>query len=134
MAYDSWACIMVRKGPGMIDEDTKATLIMAACDLKRKNRDRMGFKGDACGGLIESSWKTHLVGTCRGILFRASVMEEKDDYEVNFLLSDSDLENGARQIQEARERGEKLWHRGATAVPCQALYRFLGSHAPKTRN
>ena len=44
---DSWTCLMVNKGPGMLNEITKESLIRAACMLACENSDKSLFEDDA---------------------------------------------------------------------------------------
>jgi hypothetical protein len=128
MSYDSWTCLMVEKGPGMISDDVRAALKMAACDLHLKKWDRMHIVSDTCDGIIETAWDTHLVGTRSGVLFRTQIGSEDGEYMVNFLLSTDDLERGAEVLREMEERGESVWGRAPTPFPCPALYRFHDLH------
>lgn len=123
MAYDSWTCLMVEKGPGMLDDDVRTALKKAACHLQYKRWDRMHIESDVCGGLIETAWKTHVVGSRPGVLFRAQIEGEEEDYFVNFLLSVDDLERGAHVLRE-EEREGNVWADSSTSFPCEDLYRF----------
>ncbi len=119
---------MVQKGPGMITDDIRAALKMAACDLHLKKWDRMHIVSDICDGIIETSWDTHTVGTRSGVLFRTQIGSDKGEYMVNFLLNTDDLERGAEVLREMEEKGEAVWGKSAAPFPCPALYRFYDLH------
>lgn len=124
MYGDSWSCLMVEKGPGMIDDQTRATLKAAACNLHLKRIDRMVITSDVCGGIIQTNWDTHLVGERSGILFRCQVERDEGDFFVNFLLNTRDLEAGAEVIREMEERGFGQWETAHEPFPVQELYQF----------
>lgn len=124
MSYDSWTCLMVEKGPGMITDEVRAALKMAACDLHLKKWERMHIVSDVCNGIIETAWDTHLVGTRSGVLFRTQIDSETGDYRVNFLLSTDDLERGAEVLREMEEKGQGVWGTSPEPFPCPALYQF----------
>ena len=115
---------MVEDGPGMLDDDVRAALKMAACDLSLKKWDQMHIVNDVCDGLIKTAWDSHVVGARSGILFRAQVATEAGDYRVNFLLSEDDLKRGADIIREFEERGAGVWGKSGSPFPCPALYEF----------
>ena len=133
MSYDSWTCLMVEKGPGMIADKVCAALKMAACDLHLKKWDRMHIVSDVCDGIIETAWDTHSVGARSGVLFRTQIGSETGDYMVNFLLNTNDLERGAEVLREMEERGEEVWGIAASPFPCEALYRFYDLHRTARR-
>lgn len=120
---DSWTCLMVgEKGPGMIPEDIRSALTMAACRLQMQGWDRMNISGDACEGIIETEWKTYSVGARSGVLFHCQVAGEGGDYKVNFLLNVRDLENGAKVLRDMEEnRG--AWRDGGR-VELPELFEF----------
>jgi len=128
MSYDSWTCLMVEKGPGMITDQVRAALKMAACDLHLKKWDRMHIVSDVCDGIIETAWDTHVVGTRSGVLFRTQIGSEQGEYMVNFLLHEDDLNRGAEVLREMEERGEQVWGTASERFPCPALYRFNDLH------
>src|SRR3989338_10824593 len=121
MSYgDSWTCLMVEKGPGMIPDEVRAALKMAACDLHLKRWDKMHIVSDVCEGIIETAWETQTVGTRSGVLFRTQLGCEAGEYLVNFLLSVDDLTRGAEIIRETEERGVGVWGRSEERFPCPA--------------
>lgn len=124
MSYDSWSCLMVEKGPGMISDDVRAALKMAACDLSLKKWERMHIVNDVCNGIIQTAWDTHIVGTRSGVLFRAQIESETGDYKINFLLSTADLERGAEIIREMHEKEGTPWSETSSPFPCSELYQF----------
>ncbi len=121
--YDSWTCILVQDGPGVLDEDVCAALKLAACDLALRKLDRMRISLDVCEGIIQTEWRTHVVGTRSGVLFRAQITEDTGDYFVNFLLHEDDLKRGADYISEVREKRYSMTTAEGT-LPVPELYIF----------
>ena len=128
MSNDSWTCLMVQNGPRMIEDEVRAALKMAACDLHLKKWERMHIVSDVCDGIIETAWDTHVVGSRSGVLFRTQIGSGTGEYMVNFLLGTDDLERGAEVLREMEERGEAGWRTGEGVLPCPALYRFHDLH------
>jgi hypothetical protein len=120
---------MVEKGPGMIDDEVRSVLKMAACHLHLKRWDRMNITSDVCEGIITTKWNTYAVGSRSGVLFRSQVKDESGkDYFVNFLLNEDDLRRGAEVIREMEERGDGDWVTGDGRIPVEELYRFYDLH------
>ncbi len=115
---------MVKKGPGMLSDEVRLALKLAACDLHRLRWDRMNIVNDVCEGVIQTAWDTHLVGMCAGVLFRAQIEGESGAYQVNFLLSTDDLECGADILRDMEENGGYEWASSPAQIPCDELYRF----------
>lgn len=136
MSYDSWTCLMVDRGPGMLAEEVRAALKMAACDLYLNRLERMRVATEVCSGYIETGWETHSVGARSGILFRTQIDCEQGDYHVNFLLSVGDLERGAGRLRDRIERGEYAVGTSEERFPCEALYEFhdLGERYRRSLN
>lgn len=124
MSWDSWSCLMVENGPGMIDDETRATLKAAACNLHLQSIDRMTISSDVCGGIIQTNWDKHSVGSRSGVLFRCQVEHDEGDFFVNFLLHTRDLEAGAEIIREMEERGFDRWDESHEKFPVPELYKF----------
>ena len=123
--YDSWTCLMVEKGPGVLEDDVRDALKLAACELAYQKIDRMNMVNDVCDGIIQTEWKTHNVGSRSGVLFRAQITEDTGDYFVNFLLNEDDLKRGADIIRETREReGGNGWEMSNERIPVPELYEF----------
>jgi hypothetical protein len=127
---DSWTCLMVKDGPGMLSDDVRTALKMAACELYRCQWERMHIDSDACEGLIETTWSTHSIGTLSGVLFRTEIVAENGSYKVNFLLNSDDLERGADVLREMIENGEYGWQSADETFACPELYRFYDLHQP----
>lgn len=100
---DSWSCVTVEKGPGLLDDAICAALKKAACALSLKGLDAMIFKEKICEGRIETEWKSFSFGTRNGILFRTEVDADGASFRVNFLLNRQDLERGEEVIREQEE-------------------------------
>ena len=116
---------MVSKGPGLVQEDVRNHLQLAAADLVLRKWDRMKIVGKGpCEGVIETDWKHHLVGTKGGILFRSQVEDESGEYFVNFLLSEEDLKEGAKTLQKQYEEVGFQWSESQEPFPLAELYQF----------
>lgn len=130
---DSWTCLMVEKGPGILDDLVRSALRKAACSLSLDGFDSARFKETCCEGFIETAWKTHSVGSRSGILFRSQVDAETGSYRVNFLLGRSDLERGEeilRRIAAGEERSG--WMSGKGRLPVPELYDFSDLSSART--
>lgn len=132
--YDSWTCLSVERGPGMLSDEVRNLLKAAACDLYIKKWDSMHIENDVASGVIKTAWESHVVGGRSGVLFRARV-DSKDgtDYQVNFLLSTEDLERGAEHIRTMREKESGAWEDAPGRVPCEALYQFERLSVPSKK-
>lgn len=124
MSWDSWTCLMVEKGPGLIDDETRTVLKAAACNLHLQRIDRMVITSDICGGIIQTNWDTRMVGGRSGVLFRCQVERDTGDFLVNFLLSTGDLEAGADIIRQMEECGYVRWDTSQERFPVPELYKF----------
>lgn len=121
---DSWTCLMVEKGPGLITDEMRTTLKAAACNLHLQRLDRLPVKSGVCDGVIQTEWKTYMVGPSGGVLFRAQVFADTGDYSVNFLLGQKDLEAGAAMLREIEEGSPGAWNMGEGTLPVPELYWF----------
>lgn len=119
---DSWTCIMVEDGPGLLPEEVRAALKFEACKLHRDRFDSGMMSNDVCTGYIETMWDTHTVGSRTGVLFKTQLTCEEGDYWVNFLLHENDLVRGAEIIDSLKD--ESIWLPGPP-VPVEGLTRFL---------
>lgn len=128
---NSWTCLMVQRGPGMISDEVRSALTVAACRLQLNRHDASRISSDVCDGYIETAWDTHLVGTRSGVLFKTQLDCDEGTYEVNFLLSEDDLASGAAELERISLAGEGEWVQGDGKIPVPALYDFLD--LPSTR-
>lgn len=124
MGMDSWTCLMVGKGPGMLTEGVMTVLKAAACDLHRNGVERMKLDHNLCMGFIQTEWNTHTVGSRSGVLFHCQIESEAGEYFVNFLLNTKDLEAGADILRQLEEAGESGWGIGIGTLPIPKLYEF----------
>lgn len=125
MSYDSWTCLMVENGPGVITDHLRSSLKRAACELHLKRWDKMHIIEDGLNGVISTAWTSHMVGVRSGILFRTHFdAETAQDYKVNFLLSEDDLARGAEVIKEFYESAGVSWTEGDGSIPVPELYQF----------
>jgi hypothetical protein len=125
MGQDSWTILFVDKGPGMIEDSVKDALKMSACLLQVKRVDRMRISTSVCTGVIETEWKTYVVGGRSGVLFSAQVDSDKGEYQVNFLLNEDDLQRGGEVIKEMEEgRGKLRYATRMGKLPVDELYKF----------
>ena len=124
MAYDSWTCIMVRNGPGLIPDLVRQRLKLEACRLYAKEKERAGFKTPECSGVLLSTRRAHSVGARTGILFKAEVeISGHPECQINFLLSVADLERGAQFVQQVEEANRAVMVPGMVDE-CPELYQF----------
>ena len=123
MGFDSWTCVMVDKGPGVLSDRVKLSLKVAACELHLDGFDQKLISNAVCTGLIKTSWSSHMIGTRAGILFKAQIDSETGEYFVNFLLSSKDLKTGGELIRKLTEE-PVLMTRGRGTIPVEDLYRF----------
>ncbi len=121
--HDSWTCIMVENGPGLLPEEVKLSLKVAACELHLRGLDEMLLSDDHCMGLIKTSWNTVSYGNRSGILFKSSVESETGEYRVNFLLNRIDLETGSALIRRLKEDPTVVLT-GKGRLPIDELYQF----------
>lgn len=124
---DSWTCIMVEKGPGILPEDVKLSLKVAACELHLKGLDQMLISDKHCMGLIKTEWKTILYGERSGVLFKSQIDSEAGTYHVNFLLNRTDLETGGELIRRLKE-DPMIAFMGTGHLPIEELHQFEDLH------
>ncbi len=129
MSYDSWTCLMVHKGPGMLDENVKRALKFSACDLYLKRQDLRKMKSDVCEGVLKTEWSTQTVGAQSGILFKAHIESSSGEYFVNFLMNEQDLALGAELVRAIEEEGLETETLGER-IPCAELYQFENLRGP----
>lgn len=122
--YDSWSCLMVEKGPGVITDEVRAALKMAACNLSLKKIDRSKINSEVCDGIIQTAWDSHIVGSRSGILFRAQITEKSGDYFVNFLLNEDDLKQGGELLRQLEEKRGGSWTAVQEPFPLKELHVF----------
>jgi hypothetical protein len=125
--YDSWTCVMIDKGPGVLEDDVRDSLKLSACELAVNKLDRMQMSTPVCDGVIQTEWKSHNIGSRSGILFRAQITSESGDYKVNFLLSEDDLKRGAKILRASRKQNKKSaqrWEHTTGTLPLEELYDF----------
>ncbi len=131
---DSWTCIGIDKGGGLLPDELMYALKMAACTLHLEKKKQLLFQSDECDGLIKTDWTDHLLGTRSGILFRAEVSSNAQEWQVNFLLHERDLEHGARILEAGGVLPDDS--DGGVAnfrLPLEALYQFEDLR-PRTLN
>lgn len=132
--YDSWSCLSVERGPGMISDEVRNALKAAACDLHLKKWNEVRIENALISGVIKTEWDTHMVGGRSGVLFRAQIdCEDGTDYKINFLLHEDDLERGAEIIRQMEEREGGDWHSTPVQFPIPALYEFHDLRGPSRR-
>lgn len=124
--HDSWVCLSVERGPNLLPQEVIDGLRRAACTLYAKRFDQMHIDDELMRGSIETEWRSHLIGTRSGILFRARIDCTKgEDYRVNFLYSEDDLKRGAEcMLEEGIESGTPIFT--TARLPVDELYEFPG--------
>lgn len=124
MNTDSWTCLLVENGTGVIDNRVRNALKCAACELYLRKWEKMHILNDVIDGIITTVWSTHLVGTRSGVLFRTEFDSEgTQNYKVNFLMSEEDLGRGADLLKQFEETPGG-WESTPVRVPVEALYQF----------
>ncbi len=103
--FNSWTCVGVEDGPGLISEDVRRQLMREACALHLRGKERAIIKGPSFTGIIIDTGKSCSIGARAGNLFRAHINHtETGDSKINFLLSDEDLEKGAKTLKVLEDR------------------------------
>lgn len=127
---DSWACIMHRNGPGLIDDEVRHALKMAACMLSQAKTTEMLFEWRECQGVIKTDWQFYRVQGMAGYLFKAeAALPNAPDYQVNFLLSETDLLEGVKLLEAGKPVPDFAGTIGVpeskhTRLPIEEFYRF----------
>lgn len=121
---DSWSCLAVEKGPGMLDEVILAALKKAACTLSHKGLDAMTFREKVCEGRIETDWKSFDLGSRGGIIFRTEVEAGDASFKVNFLLNRADLDRGEEVIRAFEDGTYRPIANFGRRFPVPELYDF----------
>lgn len=129
--YDSWTCLMVERGPGLISEEVRLALKIAACDLYLRQWEKMRIVNDVCDGIIETDWRTFVVHTRSGFLFRARIENVTGGYQVNFLFNQKDLERGSDVLRKKYEEDGVVWNQAGEPFPIEELYQFGDSQVPR---
>lgn len=132
MQWDSWSCLMVQMGPGILPDAVCAELKKGACELHLKKRDRMPLVGGLCDGVIQTDWSTRLLGIRSGVLFRSQFDWEGGGCKANFLLSTDDLERGAEVLREMMEHQGGGWVESPEPFPVRELYQFYDLRSART--
>lgn len=115
---------MVGKDCHLLSDDIRNTLKAAACDLIDRVVEGTRISTDVCEAYVETKGKRVLVGTRAGILFKSQVSTHDGQYQVNFLLSEEDLERGARLLRRRYEEEKLVGGLGLGRIPCEELYEF----------
>jgi hypothetical protein len=134
MSHDSWNCLLVEEGPGILSDEVCLSLKIAACELHLGKVDKKLIDTGVCNGIIQTQWETRMVGAHSGVLFRAQVTDETvDGYKVNFLLNTEDLKTGAALLRKLKDGRDLPWTSGAGRLPCPELYEFRDLRAIRRR-
>ena len=132
MSFDSWTCLLVQDGPGLLPDQVMQALKAAACTLAINKVDTARIpNSDVCDGLITTEWQTHHVGACSGVLFCTHFDWQGGECRVNFLLSEADLATGAEILKAYEEGLDQSLSIGVGRIPCDELYRFKNLKAPR---
>ena len=123
MIGDSWSCVLVGKGMGVVSDDVRNVLKATSCKMHMDKLDRMVVKHDRCNVIVQTLWETYSVGSRSGVLFKSHVEVDGGECQVNFLLHTKDLEAGAAFLRRLEEENVPL---GAAPgeLPIPALYEF----------
>lgn len=101
----SWTFVMVRDGPGIIDDAVRIALEVAVYKMHLDKWPATRFKVDTCDGYVENSGTTHTIAARTGVLFRAQIEDDDGPYRINFLVSERDLKEGAKRLKNI-EKGD----------------------------
>lgn len=107
--WDSWTCITVDDGPGILPDEVRTALKLAACEMHDDKLALLRFKHALCQGEIDTEWEHRMVGGRGGILFHARIDADDGEYKVHFLVSNADLKRGAKRLKKVVERHGDNW-------------------------
>lgn len=126
MSFDSWTCLAVPKGGGVIPDELIHVAKMAACKLHLEKKNNLLFESPLCNGYISTSWEDHRIGSRSGIFFSIQASMEDMEWQINFLLHTREIEHGATLLEKGEELdpddyiGIQLPYR----IPVERLYQF----------
>lgn len=124
---------MVKDGPGLIPDEVRTALEVAAYKLQLDGFDAVRIKDDSCAGYLETTWDSHMIGSRGGILFKAQIETDEGAYFVNFLLAEKDLERGAEILRQFEDQElHTRWGVAQGEIELAALYEFLGQQPGPT--
>lgn len=126
MSLDSWTCIAVTKGGGLIPDELMQVAKMAACRLHLEKRNDLFFTSEVCDGYITTSWEDKLLWTRSGVFFSIEASMDDREWQINFLLNARDLERGAKLLEQGDELDpdDVISINVPFRVPIDRLYEF----------
>lgn len=107
--WDSWTCITIDKGPGVLPDELRSALKIAACEMYDERKPLLRFKHALGAGEIDTEWLHRMVGNRGGILFCARIDAEEGEYHVQFLVNLDDLKRGAKRLKKVIEKHGETW-------------------------
>lgn len=121
---DSWVCLMVDNKEGMLSEEIRTALQIAACHAYVRGRLAcMRFTSSVCSGIVESEWKEHTIGSRTGVFFRAQIETDEGNYRANFLFDPTFFETGEEAIRKL-EDSAGMWTPQGGRLPLDEMYQF----------
>ncbi len=130
MSFDSWTCISVERGGGIVPDELKCAIKMAACQLHLDKRQHLLFESEFCSGYITTTWDSVRLGGCSGILFSVELDSDIDkktlSWRINFLLNTRDLEHGALLLEQGEYKDTDVMFTAELPfrLPIEQLYAF----------
>ncbi len=115
--WDSWTCVTIDKGPGVLPDELRTALKIAACEMYDDRKPLLRFDHTLGAGEIDTEWLHRMVGNRGGILFRARIETDDGEYQVQFLVNSDDLKRGAKRLKKVIERHGETW----TYLPLETL-------------
>lgn len=127
---------MHEDGKGLLADEVRNVLKIAACNLYLKQKGRMRISNMVCDGVIQTEGKSFFVAPgFSGILFKAQVDTGQGEFKVNFLLNEEHLDTGAEIIRrfEEEEFGWEVSKR-RTLPPFMTQFEDLSHRSGRTLN
>lgn len=116
---------------GMVPEHVRRVLFMSAWKMFRDKRGDIAFSDGTCDVIVTTEGKTAVIGALSGIVFRARVVSDGGDYQVNYLIAGRTL--AAVEINEEASLPLNHWHYLPTEAVPQELRDFNLAPRPGSR-
>jgi len=116
----------------MLPPEVGRVLQVTACSMYLADKETSrSFAHPEGSGFVTTGWKHYFIGArAKGVLFNASIVEIRVQYEANFLLDIPELDR-AKQFLEHLESVDMNWQGGSlVGLPAnldEALSAFSGS-------
>jgi len=123
--------ICMNGSAGIVPEEIRRVLFMCAWKMYRDKRDTIAFADGACDVLVTTGGVTAVVGAISGIVFKARVVSDGGDYQVNYLIAARTL--AAAEIDEEASLAPNHWRYLASDMIPDELRDFSLAPPPGTR-